>query len=53
MLNRKEKGKLGEDLAVEFLKQHGLQVVAQNCPLPSRRNRSHRLGMARPWSSLK
>jgi putative endonuclease len=35
MLNRKQKGKLGEDLAAEFLKQHGLQVVAQNvrCPL--------------------
>lgn len=35
MLNRKEKGKLGEDVAFEFLKQHGLQVLAQNvrCPL--------------------
>jgi putative endonuclease len=30
MLNRKEKGKLSEDLAVEFLKQQGLQTVAQN-----------------------
>lgn len=35
MLNRKEKGRLGEDLAVAFLKQQGFQVVAQNfrCPL--------------------
>ena len=35
MLNRKQKGKLSEDLAVEFLIQHGLQVVARNvrCPL--------------------
>jgi putative endonuclease len=35
MLNRKQKGKLGEDLAADFLKQHGLQVLAQNvrCPL--------------------
>jgi len=35
MLNRKEKGKLGEDIALEFLKHHGLQVLAQNvrCPL--------------------
>ena len=35
MLNRKQKGKLGEDLAVEFLKQKGFQVIAQNvrCPL--------------------
>jgi putative endonuclease len=35
MLNRKEKGKLGEDLAVEFLKKQGFQVLAQNfrCPL--------------------
>jgi putative endonuclease len=35
MLNRKQKGKLGEDLAAEYLKQHGVQVLAQNvrCPL--------------------
>jgi putative endonuclease len=35
MLNRRQKGSLGENLAVEFLKQHGLQVQAQNvrCPL--------------------
>ncbi len=30
MLNRKEKGKLAEDLAAAFLKQRGLQVVVQN-----------------------
>ncbi len=35
MLNRRQKGSLSEDLAVGFLKQHGLQVLAQNvrCPL--------------------
>jgi putative endonuclease len=35
MLNRRQKGNLGEELAVEFLKQHGLQVQARNvrCPL--------------------
>ena len=35
MLNRKEKGKLSEELAAEFLKQRGFQVVVQNfrCPL--------------------
>jgi putative endonuclease len=35
MLNRRQKGSLGEEVAVEFLKQHGLQVQAQNvrCPL--------------------
>jgi putative endonuclease len=35
MMNRRQKGNLGEELAVEFLKQHGLQVQAQNirCPL--------------------
>jgi len=34
-LNRKQKGKLGEDAAVVFLKQQGLQVLTQNfrCPL--------------------
>jgi len=35
MLNRKQKGKLGEELAADFLRQHGFQVIAQNvrCPL--------------------
>jgi putative endonuclease len=35
MLNRKQKGNLGEDLAAEFLKRHGLEVLARNvrCPL--------------------
>jgi putative endonuclease len=35
MLNRRQKGSLGEDLAVEFLKQHGFQIQARNvrCPL--------------------
>ena len=35
MLNRRQKGKLSEDVAVAFLKQHRLRIVAQNvrCPL--------------------
>lgn len=35
MATRYEKGRHGEDVAVRFLKQQGLQVIAQNvrCPL--------------------
>ena len=35
MPNRKEKGRLGEDLAADFLRQRGFQIVARNfhCPL--------------------
>jgi putative endonuclease len=35
MMNRRQKGNLAEELAVEFLKRKGLQVEARNirCPL--------------------
>ena len=35
MVTRQDKGKRGELLAAEYLKQHGLKVVAQNfrCPI--------------------